>query len=122
MSHRTVRRAAADTSAIGADPDDDVYVVPLADIVDIRGWHVPARVVIDATGDDPPSLPVLAQIVLVRRRLRAAGGDVVIAASPETAAVLRSTGLHWAVPCWQDVSSAVDAMRPREDLPAGGRC
>jgi hypothetical protein len=96
---------------IGPDPDDDVYVLPLGDLGDVRGWHVPARVVVDATHDDAPTLAVLAQIVLLRRRLRAAGGDLVIAASPSTAAALRSAGLHWAVSCRHDLSSALAIVR-----------
>lgn len=91
--------------------DDDVHVVRLSDLNQLRGRHVSALVVIDATRDDPPTLPQLAQIVLLRRRLRGAGGDLVIAASPATAALLRGSGLHWTVPCCLDVSVAIAAVR-----------
>lgn len=98
-------------STIGRDPADDVYVVHPSELDAMRGWHVAARVVVDYTADQVPTLPMLAQVVLLRRRLRAAGGDVVIAANPQTAALLRSSGLHWAVPCCYDLSSAVEALR-----------
>lgn len=93
--------------------DTDVYVMQIGDVPQLRGWHVPALVVIDATRDPAPSLTALAQIVLVRRRLRAAGGNLVVAASPAVAGLLRSTGLDWAIPCCSDLTAALVAVRQR---------
>jgi hypothetical protein len=90
---------------------DDVYVVDVADLADMRNWHVPARVVIDARSEEPAAA-ALAQIVVLRRRLRASGGDLAVAASPTTASALRCTGLHWVISCCDDVSAAISAMGP----------
>jgi hypothetical protein len=89
----------------------DTYVVRLADIPQMRDWHVTASVVVDATLDAAPSRQQLAQIVVLRRRLRAAGGNLVVAANADTADALRATGLHWAVPCHSDLSIALTAVR-----------
>ena len=96
---------------LGRGPDDDVFVMPLSDLDRTRGWHLPALVVVDATRDDAPPLPVIAHLVMLRRRLRAAGGNLVVASSPAVAAMLRGNGLHWAVPCCDDLSGAVAAVR-----------
>jgi hypothetical protein len=101
----------AEVTCFARDPDGDVYLVRLDDLDHMHHWAVPARVVVDARADRTPPLPVLAQLVLLRRRLRAAGGDLVLAASPATAASLLSTGLHWVMPAGDDLSGAVDAVR-----------
>jgi len=96
---------------LGRDPDNDVFVLRMSDLDRARGWHVSALVVVDATRDEAPALPVLAQIVMLRRRLRAGGGNLVVAASPDVAGVLRGSGLHWAVPCRTDLTGAIAAVR-----------
>jgi hypothetical protein len=93
------------------EPHDDVLVLRLSDLSRARGWHLPALVVVDATIDDAPSLPVLAHLVMIRRRLRAAGGNLVVAASPAVAGMLRGNGLHWAVPACDDLTGAIAAVR-----------
>jgi hypothetical protein len=98
--------------------DDDVYVIQPADLPQMRGWHVPARVVLDATRNEPLPGHVLAQVVVLRRRLKAAGGELIVAAGPETARGLCRNGVHWAVPCHEDLSVALDAARQHN---GGGR-
>lgn len=107
----SIDHAGAVACTLGIDPDDDVFVMPMSDLDRARGWHLRALVVVDATRDDAPPLPVLAQLVMLRRRLRAAGGNLVVAASPGVASMLRGNGLHWAVPCCDDLSGAMAAVR-----------
>jgi hypothetical protein len=107
----SIERTWEGASTLASDPDDDVFVLPLSDLDRARGWHLPALVVVDATRADAPSLPVLAHLVMLRRRLRAAGGNLVVAASPAVAAMLRGNGLHWAVPSCDDLTGAMAAVR-----------
>lgn len=97
---------------VGGDADE-IYVLPLTDLERVRGWHVPALVVVDAAEDVTPTLAMLARLVLLRRRLRAAGGNLVVVASPAVAEALRSNGLHWAIPMCDELSQARDAVRDR---------
>jgi hypothetical protein len=109
------------SAAVPGDVDNDVYVVRLADLEHLRGWHVPALVVVDATRDPVPAPSVLAQMVVVRRRLCAAGGSLVVAASPDVAGRLRGSGLHRAVPCCADLVGALAAVRIRPASLVGTR-
>jgi len=102
-------------AAIAVGNDDDIHILRLPDLDHAHGWQQTARVVIDATDDAAPSLPALARIVRLRRRLRDAGGDLVVAASPAVTDLLRSNGLHWVIPCRDDLASALSAVRQLEE-------
>jgi len=105
-------QSAHDAPAADVHLSVPVRVVTAAQIMTPKAWPPGTRIVVDATGVDLPSLPLLARMVHVRRELRAVGGDVVLAAHPETAALLRSSGLHCTVPYRGDVATAVAALDP----------
>lgn len=64
----------------------------------------------DATGGHPPSYAMLARMVHIRRELRAAGGDLVLAADSTSAALLRSRGLHRHISFRSDLVTAMAAL------------
>lgn len=69
----------------------------------------PAAVIVDAT-HRVPSLQTLVRILVLRRSLRACGGDVVLVAGSETVDVLRRSGLEHSIPCHFDVAAAARAL------------
>lgn len=74
-----------------------------------RQLHGPVRLVVDSL-EQPPTLPALAKIVVIRRRLRASGGDLVLAGGPETVELLQRYGLQWALPCEVSLDDAAEAL------------
>jgi len=103
--------SAAKSRPAAVEEDHDVYVIQPSDLPRMRGWHVPARVVVDATREEHLTRQTLAQIVVLRRRLKAAGGELILAASTRTAQRLCGYGVHWAVPCHEDLSIAMETAR-----------
>jgi hypothetical protein len=85
-----------------------VHVVPIARLAAVSDGFGRANLVVDATVDAPVSL--LARAVRVRRRLRACGGDLVVAAGPRTVDVLRRTGLDRCLPTRPNIKAAVGAL------------
>ncbi|HET6909244.1 MAG TPA: hypothetical protein VFH54_07905 [Mycobacteriales bacterium] len=89
--------------------DGDVRVVPVTRLSDVRALDG-ELVVVDATALPAP-LPLLARTVRLRRVLKAAGGELLLAAGPATSAELHRSGLDRSLPCRPDVTSAVAAIR-----------
>lgn len=88
-----------------------ITVVALEDISIGRSLRPSTRVVVQATGRGMPRLYIIAKLVVLRRLLRAEGGDLILAVDAEAAATLRRRGLHWAVPCHGDLSDAMRSLR-----------
>jgi len=88
-----------------------ISVVPLDDLSIGRSLRPSTRVVVQATGRGMPRLHLIAKLVVLRRLLRAEGGDLILAVDGEAAAALRRRGLHWAVPCHGDLSEAMRSLR-----------
>ena len=95
----------------------DAYLLRSAQVVSAeqlmlqpQSWPVGTLIVVDATDVQSPSLPLLARVVQIHRELRARGGDLVLAANSATATLLRSNGLHRAVPWRRDVVTALAAL------------
>lgn len=89
--------------------DGDVRVVPVTRLGDVRALDG-ELVVVDATASPAP-LPLLARTVRLRRVIKAAGGELLLAAGPATSAELHRSGLDRSLPCRPDVPSAVAAIR-----------
>ena len=87
-----------------------VTVLDLDDLSRTVRFPRGSRVVVDATAPGEVSLPSLAAIVRWRRRLRAGGGNLVVAADGAVAAALTRTGLHWVLPHRPTVDDAVAAV------------
>lgn len=100
----------AERPAVDAPLSASVQVLTADQIMTSRTWPSAARIVVDATGGHPPSYAMLARMVHIRRELRAAGGDLVLAADPTSAALLRSSGLHRHIPFRSDVVTAMAAV------------
>jgi hypothetical protein len=96
--------------------DGDVLVVPVTRLGDVRGLDG-ELVVVDATASPTP-LPLLARTARLRRRLKAAGGELILAAGPATAAELHRSGLDRSLPCRPDVPSALTAIRRGQSFSA----
>jgi hypothetical protein len=89
-----------------------VQVLPVGQLKTIEEWPAGTRLVVDATWAGAPSLPMLARVARVCRQVRAAGGDLVLAASAATVELLRSSGLHKTIPYRADVSTALACLDP----------
>jgi len=87
----------------------DVQVLK-AENLNLNGARLGRRVVVDATGISAPSLPWLARLVHLRRKLRAHGGDLLLAANSATARQLWTSGLVKVLPARDDVPTAVAAL------------
>ena len=70
------------------------------------------HVVIDANERMLP-LRAIARLAVLRRRIRACGGDLIVVAGAETAGLLRHYRLEQAVPYRSDLALAVDALHSR---------
>lgn len=89
-----------------------VQVLTVSQLMTIDEWSAGTRLVVDATWVDAPSLPMLARVARVCRQVRAAGGDLILAASAATVELLRSSGLHKTIPYRADVSTALAFLGP----------
>lgn len=69
----------------------------------------PVAVIVDADSDTPP-LDVLARMVVVRRRIRACGGDLVLVAGPATVNLLHRLGLQNSIPCYDNIEAGARAL------------
>lgn len=65
---------------------------------------------VDASDHELIPIRDLARLAVLRRRIKACGGDLVVIAGTETAGLLRRYRLEQAVPCQSDLSAAVDAL------------
>lgn len=100
----------------GLMSDGNVVVVPVTRLGEVRGLDG-ELVVVDATASPAP-LPLLARTVRLRRLLKAAGGDLMLAAGSATAAELRRSGLDRSLPCRPDVATALNAIRRNQSFSA----
>lgn len=87
-----------------------LQVLTVEQVMTVQGWQSGTTIVVDATGEGSLSVVVQARLVHVRRELRAAGGDLVLAVDPSTAAWLRNSGLHRTLAHWGDVPTAIAAL------------
>ena len=88
-----------------------IRVIPL-EAVSIRHTVRPlTHVLVQAGGRGTPRRPTIAKLVVLRRLLRAEGGDLVLAADADVACALRRRGLHWVIPCDEDRSDVVGTTR-----------
>jgi anti-anti-sigma regulatory factor len=69
-----------------------------------------AVVVVDGTDHSALPVTLLAQLVRMRRVLRVAGGELVLAAGEPVAQLLRQTGLLFAIPYFTTVSDALGSL------------
>lgn len=106
---------AATPSTRGRTPGDPssnppIQVVPL-DLLrnQSRRFDARVRVVVDASDQVLP-IPDLARLAVLRRRVRACGGDLIVVAGSETASLLRRHRLAQAVPCEGSVAAAIGAL------------
>jgi hypothetical protein len=98
---------------------------PSADVVRLQGLSAAAAataiartpaaagdraVVVDTRGCDVVTLPLLAALVRMRRRLRCRGSDVVVVADTETSGLLRRSGLVRSLPVCDDLEAAVQTV------------
>ncbi len=90
-------------------PAPSVTVLRIDRLTDVRRVPRGSRVVVDATHAPDGCLPALASAVRWRRRLRAGGGTLVLAANDVVTAALSRTGLRWVLPHCPTVDEAVAA-------------
>ena len=86
----------------------------------IRLLDDPATVIID-TADQPPPLRVIIRMVVLRRRLRACGGNLVLVAGPATVEVISRAGLQCSIPCYDSVVTATRALETQRVRSASSR-
>jgi len=87
-----------------------ILVLPVEQVrSQTRRLDGPAALIVDAT-HRPPPLQALVRILLLRRSMRACGGDLVLVAGPETADLLRRSGLDRSIPCHHNTAAAAHAL------------
>jgi hypothetical protein len=106
----SVTQPSADTRAdlvvAAARSPRPVTVLRVEELAGLRRPPPGSRIVVDATRAQDSYLPALATAVRWRRRLRASGGTLVIAADDAVTAALTRTGLRWVLPHRRTVEEA----------------
>jgi hypothetical protein len=85
-------------------------VVPLDRLRHLsRSFDGQVHVVVDAS-DHMIAVRDLARLAVLRRRIKACGGDLIVVAGVETTRLLRRYRLEQAVPCRDGVAAAIGAL------------